>query len=686
MNPFELEEILQNYYSNKRKGHSQRILLFQLMDFVDLLIEQDNDNVREAYLIELGEDLKNLLKQYSAFGVEFIQTKNLLRQIDSLKSYPINDKINGDVTRIKNELTELSNILNGALSSDKKNYLSFPVLEKNKYKNIVLGDIEYFKISFSTNRQMNQTEFLLVPSLPEVEKKLKTQIHNSWNFATNYIKLRFNIKLPEFQVTISFVCRLGIYEGDSLGIVLTVEFIKELLSFIELRDSIYIDKKIMATGSLISDGTICPVGDSVIIPKLKIAFYSLTEVFILPIADLSFAQKELKKLNEIYPERILRLVPVTNINDFINRRDLIGIKKQNLIKWGGNKLIKNRALLVVFILFSLLSISFYYFNQDSNPSKLELVNGRFLIKNKQDKVLWFKETTLSDAYRSKVVIWNKYRFYDMDSDNKNELLIVSIADSPKLHLFDDDGKLIWSYLHEDSLSTTTEKFTGHFVSYGILDTIHSNNGIEVLVYVQHNTFYPTGIVKLDLKTGEKIGNILWHPGSITGGIIMDWNQDGKKEIIAAGTSNGMNRAYLFSIDVDKLNGTFPTSSNYQFLNMNIAKMNKYILFPKTDYAELFFPKYNAATHAPVLWNTNILSLSISEGNASAIDADFGYQVRLNRKLEPVNCIVGDGRSTIRDKLVNESKLNPPLTDSKEFLNTIMENIEYWNGEKFVKFK
>ncbi len=192
--------------------------------------------------------------------------------------------------------------------------------------------------------------------------------------------------------------------------------------------------------------------------------------------------------------------------------------------------------------------------------------------------------------------------------------------------------------------------------------------------------------KTEPNDREKIGNVLWHPGSITGAILIDWNNDGKKEIIAGGPSNGKNRSYLFSINHDKLNGTFPTSENYMFLNMKLSDMNKYLLFPKTDYAELFFPKYNAPTEAPTIMEENVISIGIGEGSASAIDADFGYQVRLDRNLDPINCVVGDGPAIIRDRLVKQGKLNPPYTDSKEFLDLIMKNIEYWDGQKFVKYR
>ncbi len=504
MNPFELEESLQSYYKCRQKGYLPSTLLFQLMEFIDLLFLQENENAREAYIIEISRELENLLDLYSPFGIEANKTKHLLQQIKKLNHNSIGIKLHDKAIRIEDELNQQNSTLNGKKTTANTNPLSFPVLQRNKDQHITYGTIEHCKITIISQKHIKRTEFIIAPSLPEVEQKLETQIQNSWTCATHYFKTKFNKNIPQFEVTIRFVRKLGIYEGDSLGIVLTIEFIKELYRHFELRDSIYFDKNIIATGSLSPTGIIDSVGDSIIISKIRIAFYSLADVFIIPLEDLAPAKKELEKLNAIHPYRKLKLLPVIDINDIINRRDLICIKKQNIIKWGGNRIIKNKAILALLLLFSITFISYYYFNLDKNPSKLELVDGRYLIKNKQDKVLWYKETHLGENYsKNKSALWNKYRFYDVDNDGLNEVLMVHLKDSPNLFLFDDDGKMLWSFKYSDTLETREEKFTGHFISYGIIDTVHSNSKVELLIYFQHNTHYPCGIAKLNLMTGKK---------------------------------------------------------------------------------------------------------------------------------------------------------------------------------------
>ena len=53
-------------------------------------------------------------------------------------------------------------------------------------------------------------------------------------------------------------------------------------------------------------------------------------------------------------------------------------------------------------------------------------------------------------------------------------------------------------------------------------------------------------------------------------------------------------------------------------------------------------------------------------------------------MEPREIIVSDKYAIARDKLVKEGKLPHPLTDTDEYREILMNQIEYWDGEKFIK--
>jgi hypothetical protein len=346
-------------------------------------------------------------------------------------------------------------------------------------------------------------------------------------------------------------------------------------------------------------------------------------------------------------------------------------------------------LLSIFL--ALLISGYLILSVDNNPAKIDFIKGSAEIKNKYDKLLWSKtNTNFGDVFNNISGLGLLLgRVIDINKDGENEVLLAQIHNSverdPNIYLFNAQGEEIWKYFHVDTVETIEERFSNTFLIKGIIDTIHNRNVIELLVYFQHENYYPSGILKLDLKTGKRIGEVLWHPGAFGGAALLDWNKDGKKEIIAVGASNGMKRAFLFSIDHDKLKGTFPTAKNYQFLNVDLAAFNNYILFPQSDYSQYFFPKYNAALGIPHIIDS-LISVSVHEGKANLIEADFRYDIRFNENLKPNYVVIGDEFIVHRDKLINEGILNPPYTDTDEFRENILNNIEYWNGEKFVKFK
>jgi len=118
--------------------------------------------------------------------------------------------------------------------------------------------------------------------------------------------------------------------------------------------------------------------------------------------------------------------------------------------------------------------------------------------------------------------------------------------------------------------------------------------------------------------------------------------------------------------------------------MKLADFIKYILFPISDMGSLYFDKYNAVSREPSL-ERDILKVPINEGNIHIYSYKFWYGVELNRNLIPTHIIIGDNVSVERDKLVKKGILNYPLTDTHEYRQILLEKIEYWNGEKFVRF-
>ncbi|MFZ1290841.1 MAG: hypothetical protein WAR79_12170 [Melioribacteraceae bacterium] len=691
MDSFYFEERKNQFLELHRNEKSARKLFFALTEIYDELSIQDDDNLKEAFFLEFIPYLFPVLNMYSAFGVEPNKTQKIINTIKKFYEFiPVSDSseiIKSNIDRIENELNILKSVLDG---NKVKGNLSFPVIEKSQKSEEVFGAVEYLRISINLNKKKNKVEFIITPSLPHIDEKLQTQIETSWNYSVNLLKNKFHKFTPNLEVTIQFIKKLGIYEGDSLGAVLTIGFIQELFKYYDLREVLDFENDIMITGSMNENGNIYEVGKKIIEAKSKIAFFSSAEKFLVPLKDFNSAQTKINELIKNYPNRNLELFPIKNINDILNRRDVVKIEKQNFIKWGSKKLLKNKLAVIFISLLIFGRLGYDYFNTDDNPYKIENYKGSYIIKNSKNEILWTKNAPYYDKIYK--ILDSNYsyslsryaRIFNINDDGENEVLLTYAEDLAPLILFNSKGEEIWRYFHTDSIETKNEKFTGHFGISGIIDTVHKRNIKEVIICFQHNNYYPNGIIKLDLKTGKPVSKILWHPGGIVGAILNDFNQDGIKEIIAGGISNGMHKSFLFSIDHNKLEGTFPTDKNYKFINMKLADFNKYILFPISDMGSLYFDKYNAVSREPSL-ERDILKVPINEGNAHIYDYKFWYGVEFNRNLVPTHNIIGDNVSVERDKLVKNGTLNYPLTDTHEFREIIMNKIEYWNGEKFISF-
>lgn len=692
MNYFECENKQQELLSLINRNISPRYTLLKVIEYIEQIITEIEPSLLEPFVCEIIPNLKSLLQKYSPYGVKpeiTIQLLHSLYKISVIKEIiEYLPNINPELKRIENQLFDLKNSLNGIEKNiESSSKVHFPIIEKSTQENVNYGLLDYLQVTLVKKRYYTKNVFILHPSAIDVENRINNQVLNSWSYAQKYFEKNYRNKIPFFQIVINFERSYAIYQGSSLGIALTVAFISELLNFFDLRDDLYLKSNIVSTGSVDKDGHVISITEDILKTKLQTVFYSNFTKFIIPKGDEDFAMKFISSLSKEYPKRKIEIIGVNNILDLINRRNLIEIKAKNILIWGGRKLIKNKTSAIMFLFLSFILVGYFYFTQDINPTNIEFTGEKILIKNKYGTVLWTKDHLLSK--KSLLTINGmdslKSRIIDINDDGTNEVIITQIRDKGEVFLFDSYGNEIWNYLHIDNVETKIEKFNGVFLIQGIIDTVHNNGVKELFIYFQHHHYYPNGITRLNLKTGEQIGDILWHPGSIGGAKIIDWNKDGKKEILAVGASNGLKRGMFFSINIDELEGTFPTADNYSFLNKKIAKFNVYLIFPQTDYSQHFFPKYNAALGRPSTYLINNLGISVHEGKANLVEANFGYSVRLDKNLTPVQIVIGDEHIVVRDKLVKNGVLLPPFTDTPEFHESIKNDIEYWDGKNFVKY-
>jgi len=280
----------------------------------------------------------------------------------------------------------LYNILNGKDENAKTNKLLFPVLEvqNNNGLNFILGILDSITIEITKS---TRDQFIIIPSEVEIEERLKNQIENSWLSATNFVKRLVRRIGKHHKVIIQFDERVGYYIGESLGVTLAIGFVEKLLKYDNSPYLVNIKNSIATTGGLESTGKITRTGGDIIKKKVEVVFFSSINSFVVPNDDLLSAEQKLNELNEVYPDRKLKLVPAKDLDDLLDRRSLIEIKKQNPVVRTAKAARKN--YIVMILLFLLIFLSSYYAirDYDDNPAILESEEHTLYVKNKSGKYI-----------------------------------------------------------------------------------------------------------------------------------------------------------------------------------------------------------------------------------------------------------------------------------------------------------
>jgi len=581
--------------------------------------------------------------------------------------------------------------LNGKKRTNEiKTKLFFPLLDLNTKGGNRFGILESITIKISkANRSDN---FILVPSLSEIDKQLEDQIKISWFVAYGYVKNKKKNLAAYHEVIIQFDRRIGHYEGNSLGAVLTINFIIELLKFYNADYLFNIKPETALTGSIDSDGKINSITDGIIKDKVEKVFYSSISNFIIPDVNRIAAQEKLKELKEEYSKRELNLIPINNLDDLLDRRNLIDIRKQNPIVRSA-KFAKKHWGVSLLIMLLLLFISYFYSKEyDDNPAILENVAQTLCVKNKAGKLLWTKAV----YYYGHSIFQEDYlkyfqRIIDLDDDGANEVILCQeILENNKeigrVACFDKKGNLIWKYLFKDSVATKSEVLNPLYRINYVIDLYKEEKKYILLLVSSNAESFASAVFKLDAATGKRLSGTLWNAGHFNNGMIRDIDKDGEMELLMTFNNNSYERSGILAVELNKLAGTSPTTrtEDYHLLNNKIAEYISYILIPNTDYNRYIHNRMNYIVSGSLVdfQDEKMIQFStledINKGNIGFINYKLSYN------LKDFEVVINSEFRVIRDTLVARGKLKLPLSDTPEYCNLLKFQILYWNGNSFVK--
>jgi hypothetical protein len=669
-----------------------RLLLYQ--NYFNKTLSLNNPNLEEAFLKEFIEDYLSSIQKYEAFGTNPKFTDELLQQLKRFAPLTfikdILPALTSEIDRIEHQVNRLNLILKGMEYREGIEYKAFfPLIDKEAPDNFY-GIIE--SVTIRINKTTENDKFIIVPSEKEIEKNISEQCKNSWLLAVDILKKYVKKPYHYHEVIISFDKKEGFYEGNSFGIALTLSFLEELLKFYNPTYVIKIKGYNAFTGGIDEDGGVLNIGEEVIQQKIKAIFFSEVNTFVVPKLEETYAYFALTQLRNQYPQRKLKLIPAIDICDVLNRRDLVEIKKINPVVRTGKFVKKNWLSAAAIVLLAILFAFLFAMDFDHNPVSYSSDKRTIYLKNKNGKVLWEKDLYVDYRQNDQRILQSSIKIVDINDDGLNEVLLVgekierqdSYFEQSILRCYDAFGKFIWKYSFIDQVTSEREVLN---TEYGvkILDTLFFNGEHNLYLSASNGPSFSSAIFRIDLITGKRLKGTFWASGHIMDGTIKDIDNDNISEMIGVGYDNGFEDLVFFVYEIDTLTKVRPTTESYQIRNYPIADMKAYIRFPKTDfdnYNKVRTPGYNIGSfhdnqsYKKFIFGTSLLFNPYAE--------QLGYEIRYN--LKDINIVISSDFRVQRDTLVAQGKLNPPYTDTREYVELQKSKILYWQDGRWVKRK
>jgi len=690
---FEIEELRQNILTFLSESKSCRQRLIFIKDFYSAVLGTKNNSIIDSYVVEFFSEFLECAEHFEVFCFppnftsEIIEQLNILKKTGPAENYlGVIEKISGSLSL---KLGILNKILDGNDEADEPgDKLLFPLIESvpDRFNQFPVGALETFTINI--RRSKGKNDFIIVPSYESSSASLLDQINISWEIAYGFVKKNY-YKIGRYhQVVIYFDHHYGNYTGLSLGAALTLEFIQGIISLYNFPFSISVKHGIVITGGFGNRESFLSMDKETIENKVAMVFYSASKNFVIPEESKKWAVEKLNELKKNYPKRNLEITGISTLQDLLNRRNIVDVKKQSIavrsIKFAKSNLAFSISLLTLILVVTY----FYLFNFDDNPAVLFNQGNNLFVENKSGKVLWTKKMDINSDMGPNY-LRNYERVFDINDDKRNEVLLCQVnkyelkhkEEEGSIFCFNSFGQELWHYKFKDTVQTKYENLEPVYKCF-FIDTVTENGKKLMLAAADNGPSFSSAIFTIDLSTGKRTGTTFWNPGFIVTGLTASIRDKNDKLIIFAGANNGYEKSFIAGIELNKLYGYAPSTPHYTFSGMKPANLLFYILLPKTDYLKHFNSMRESGIFPGSLINSvaeKKFLVTVSESNYK--DGSLVY--RLDYNLKDITIIVDSGFRIQRDSLVAHGILSPPLTDTPEYCKLLKDQILYWNGQKFV---
>jgi hypothetical protein len=689
MDAFQIEEKRQKLINFLSQAHSSRSKLFLISAYFHTLLHCKDQSLMRAFLPEFLKQYTDLLNVYTPFGLPPERTKFLSLQAEEITHHCSEDEskiLIPILLNIKHKSERLNRVLRGETFTC-QNHLNVPLLDISDEKEQQhSGLLETIHIEISA---ANEQRFILIPTMDRVEQRLQQQIELSWHLACEYVNRYIKHIKKHHRVLIQLEQSGVYYSGDSLGTALAVGFIEQLFRFYHAAYQLHFQPGIATTGGLDKKGFIQTLGEKTMTEKVEVVFYSPIALFIVPQQDMEAAKRHLAGMKTAYPARNLELISITDLNDLLDRRRVIAFKKISLYR-RSIRLMTSSKVSAVLLLLLLSLVSFYLLRfLDNNPAELVHREKYLIIENKYSRMLWKLERHNYEAQiNNQYYIPSTEKMIDVNHDGMNEILICNepaesltdpTAQMGRIVCLDYNKNELWSYNFKDTVSTNVEKHNTFYLT-ALIDTITLNGKQQLLCRANNNPYYPSVLYKLDPVTGQRLSGAFWHAGSIIDAFMIHPARSNR--ILVSAFNNAFDRVVITMINPDSLLGQCPSTLPYRFKVIRQINPEYYIFLPRSDLNRYYKWRSNMINAGSLLFDKHLNKITVATVEHTSTEAIFiGYQISID--FSNIDITFSNQFVFIRDQLVREGKLNPPLTETPEYRQIILNDFYEWDGSKMV---
>lgn len=400
--------------------------IITINSFFSFLINTKNNLLIESFALEFIDIFFDAILKQNFIYDNPSKIDNIIKNVDILLSLNAFHESNDQLKSTKNKLVQIKNLQIANLENNfdsviGENRLFIPLIGFIFSYNLeqTLTKVEDIEIKIFPTKK--DSSISLIPSFIKSDT-IENQVKNSLIVAKNYFKefIDPNIK---HEIIIYFNNNLASYDGNSLGVALTLGFIVELSNLYNLPYKISINKKTAFTGSIHNDGLIKSIDDELIKKKIETIFFYPINNFVLPAQNELAAKEKLNELKILYPNRILKLIFAENINDVLERRSIISIEKQSFLQRTIKHTTNNWVTYLMIFVLALMSFIFYYREFDNNPTSFEYSTNNVSFKNSSNVTLFnLKGFFPPKLWYSDHFLLDEITFIDVNKDGINEIL------------------------------------------------------------------------------------------------------------------------------------------------------------------------------------------------------------------------------------------------------------------------